>query len=200
MVPIITGTPEIDGYVFDGWATSTTGTAMTSAELEAYAISEDTNLYAIWHAGSYTITYNCGGVAGASTTATGPTTNSQNVNMDGSYTLAAADNCALDGYTFAGWSCPNLTGTPTFGTYFAGGANGTYSYAGDVTCTAQWTANTINLSWDDNNATTASVGGGSTCTFDGSITLPSQVPQRTGYEFGGWEVSNTSAGSQQQGD
>ncbi|MBQ3785358.1 MAG: InlB B-repeat-containing protein, partial [Alphaproteobacteria bacterium] len=74
---------------------------------------------------------------------------------------------------------------------------GTYSYAGNVTCTAQWTANQINLVWDNNNATSGGTGGGDTCTFDGSITLPT-VPTRTGYEFGGWEVVNTPAGSQQQ--
>ena len=199
VTPTITGTPEIDGYEFQGWSTAADGTGTMPSE-----IAENTTLFAIWQANGYTITYNCGGVANASTTASAPQTGTQNVTMDGVYTLAGADNCTLDGYTFAGWSCPGLPGTPTLPadaqtpTYFAAGASGTYSYADDVTCTAQWTPNTIGLVWDDNNATTASQGGGNTCTFDGAISVPSTKPTRTGYEFGGWEVVNTPAGSQQQ--
>ena len=190
VTPTITGTPEIDGYEFQGWNTAADGTGATPG-----AIAQDTTVYAIWNELGYTITYDCGGPAGASTTASDPATASQSVTMDGSYTLAGADNCTLDGYTFAGWSCPNLPGDNT--PNFAAGASGTYSYAGNVTCTAQWTANQINLVWDNNNATSGGTGGGDTCTFDGSITLPT-VPTRTGYEFGGWEVVNTPAGSQQQ--
>ena len=199
VTPTITGTPEIDGYEFQGWNTAADGTGSTPG-----AIAQNTTVYAIWQANGYTITYDCGLPAGASTTMDGPSTPSQSVTMGVSYTLAGADNCKLQGYTFAGWSCPGLPGTPTLPadaqtpTYFAAGASGTYSYADDVTCTAQWTPNTIGLVWNDNNATTASQGGGNTCTFDGTISVPTTKPTRTGYEFGGWEVVNTPAGSQQQ--
>ena len=186
--PTVTGTPKLDGYNFLGWNTDQSATTALGTLPEIY--ENGTTLYAIWEAVGYTITYNCGQPNGASTNVAGPTTASQNVTMDGPYTLAAANNCTLDGYTFAGWSCPNLPGANT--PDFAAGASGTYSYAGNVTCTAQWTPNTINLVWDDNNATSGGTGGGDTCTFDGSITLPT-VPTRTGYEFGGWEVVNTAA-------
>ena len=184
--PTVTGTPELSGYNFLGWNTNQNATTAL-ATLPAIT-DNNTTLYAIWEAVGYTITYDCGQPQGASTTVAGPTTASQSVSMDGSYTLAGADNCSLDGYTFAGWSCPNLPGNNT--PNFSAGATGTYSYAGDVTCTAQWTANTVNLSWVDNNATTAHTGGGSACTFDGTITLPTTNPERTGYEFAGWEVVN----------
>ena len=197
VTPTIAGTPTRDGYTFEGWNTDSSATEGLQS---LPAISDNnTTLYAIWNAVGYTITYNCGQPSGISTTVAGPSTATQNVTMDGDYTLAGADNCTLDGYTFAGWSCPNLPGTPTLPanaqtqTYFAGGAQGTYSYAGNITCTAQWTPNKINLVWQDNNATTAHVGGDSTCTFDSTIGLPTQVPQRTGYEFGGWQVVNTAA-------
>ena len=200
VTPTVTGTPTRDGYTFVGWNTDQSATEALQS-LPAIA-DNNTTLYAIWDAVGYTITYNCGQPAGASTTVAGPTIDEQSIDMDATYTLAGADNCTLDGYTFAGWSCPNLPGTPTLPagvqtpTYFAGAATGTYSYAGDVTCTAQWTPNTINLVWNDNNATTAHVGGNPTCTFDSTIGLPSQVPERTGYEFGGWEVVNTATSGQ----
>lgn len=63
------------------------------------------------------------------------------------------------------------------------------TYTGPATITANWRANIINLHWRNNNTemqpsnTTAN-----TCTYDGSITLPSSNPTRTGYTFTGWEV------------
>lgn len=189
VTPTITGTPTLAGYSFQGWNTQANGSGT-----EPGAIAEDTTVFAIWQALGYTINYDCGQPDDASTAVAGPRTATQNVTMDAPYTLAGADNCTLDGYTFAGWSCPNLPGGGT--SNFAAGASGTYSYAGDVTCTAQWTPNKINLVWDNNKATSGGTGGGSTCTFDGSIALPT-VPTRTGYKFGGWEVVNTPAGSQQ---
>ncbi len=190
--PTVNGTPELDGYNFLGWNTDQNATTALGT-LPAIK-DNNTTLFAIWEAVGYTITYNCGQPAGASTTASSPDPASQSVTMDGPYTLAGADTCTLDGYTFAGWSCPNLPGIPTLPagtpTYFAGGAQGTYSYPGNITCTAQWTPNTINLVWDDNDATSGGTGGGDACTFDGSITMPT-TPSRTGYEFGGWEVVNT---------
>ncbi len=196
VTPTVTGTPTRDGYTFIGWNTNQSATEALQPQSFPAIADNNTTLYAIWNAVGYTITYNCGG-AGASTTASNPTTATQNVTMDGQYELAGANNCTLDGYTFAGWSCPNLPGTGT--PNFAAGATGTYSYADDVTCTAQWTPNQINLVWDNNNATSGGTGGGSTCTFDGSITLPT-VPTRTGYVFGGWEVDNTPAAQQSGGN
>lgn len=195
VTPTISGQPTLSGYNFLGWNTDSSAT--TPLQNLPAIKDNNTTLYAIWEAIGYTITYNCGQPAGASTTASNPTTATQNVTMDGQYELAGANNCTLDGYTFAGWSCPNLPGDNT--PDFAAGATGVYSYAGNVTCTAQWTPNTINLVWDNNNATSGGTGGGTTCTFDGDITLPT-VPTRTGYEFGGWEVVNTTTTQQSGGN
>ena len=48
---------------------------------------------------------------------------------------------------------------------------------------ADWTANTININWynGDNVVST------NTCTYDGTITLPTQ-PTKTGYTFAGWKL------------
>ena len=51
---------------------------------------------------------------------------------------------------------------------------------------ADWTANTININWyiDDSAQTTLTT---NTCTYDGTITLPTQ-PTKTGYTFAGWQL------------
>ena len=152
------------------------------------------NLSAVFEPNNYTITYSCGSAPqGSASTPSSPTTSSSTFTMDTPYTLAAANNCSLPGYTFAGWSCPNLPGTPTLPVapatplYFAGGATGTYSYAGNITCTAQWTPNNIALHWDSAYTGAPNIND-SSCEYDGGITLPTPPPSRTGYTFGGWRV------------
>ena len=150
------------------------------------------NLSAVFEPNNYTITYSCGSAPqGSASTPSSPTTSSSTFAMDTTYTLAAAYNCSLPGYTFAGWSCPYLPGTPTLPAgnpqYFAGGATGTYSYAGNITCTAQWTPNDITLHWDGAYTGAPNIND-SSCEYDGGITLPTPPPSRTGYTFGGWRV------------
>ena len=181
-----TGIEAADGYTFVGWNTASGQTTANWTGETPWTHTDALTVYAAYTANSYSITYNCGaGITGTASNAVGPTTASTSVTMDGPYTLAAADNCSLTGYTFAGWSCPNLPGTPGENG-FAGGATGTYNYAGNVTCTAQWTRNDITLTWDKNGADTADIAD-TTCTYDGNITLPTE-PTKTGYTFGGWEV------------
>lgn len=151
--------------------------------------TESATLIAQWTPNPYTITYNCGsGISGTASSPVGPSTATSAVVMDGAYTLAGANNCSLTGYTFAGWSCPNLPGSPTLPAgnplYFAGGATGTYSYAGNITCTAQWAQNSIALDWNPDNGDSHI---NTSCTYDGAIVLPAQ-PSKTGYTFGGWQV------------
>lgn len=181
------------GYKFVGWNTVTDQTTANWTGETLWTHTDALTVFAAYTADAYKITYNCGAPAtGSASTTTGPATPSQTVYMDDAYTLAAADNCLLPGYTFAGWSCPNLTGTPTLPAgdnpqYFAAGARGTYTYsAGSVTCRAQWTKNNIGLNWNDNGSTSGTIAPTS-CTYDEGITLPAE-PTKTGYTFGGWEV------------
>lgn len=164
------------------------------------------NLSAVFEPNNYTITYSCGSaLQGSASTPSSPTTSSGSFAMDTPYTLAAADNCSLPGYTFAGWYCPNLPGTPTLPVapatplYFAGGATGTYSYAGNITCTAQWTPNNIALHWDSAYTGAPSIND-SSCEYDGGITLPTPPPSRTGYTFGGWRVHQCSLSEHYTGE
>jgi hypothetical protein len=66
----------------------------------------------------------------------------------------------------------------------------------NVTCTAQWEANNIVLQWNANGGSIPAAGttgaGGSSCTYDDTITLPDpELVTKPGYTFSGWSVSNS---------
>ena len=203
------------GYTFQGWTSSSSATTAGSwainnsvpagtntctssagcSNLGPWGLASNLTLYAVCTGNSQTITYNCG--TPANTTVTGPVTASTPVTVGGVYTLAGSNNCSAPGYTFAGWSCPNLGGSPTLPAsnpqYYAGGATGTYTYAGNVTCTAQWDPNELNLEWYlDENLTQQYNANSSTCDFGtaNDINLVTPAPNANpGYTFDGWEVS-----------
>ena len=55
---------------------------------------------------------------------------------------------------------------------------------------ADWTANTININWWSDNTSNTPFSQ-TTCTYDGTITLPQTAPTRTGYTFAGWQLAGT---------
>lgn len=69
---------------------------------------------------------------------------------------------------------------------------------GSASLQADWQANVINLTWNANGGTASdgtaySPGNASTtCTYDGSITLP-PTPTRVGYTFAGWDVTSVTS-------
>lgn len=217
--PNVTRTTATSGTVANPW-TWTNGATWTETSCPV-------TVYAAYIANQYTISYNCGAPKTGSTSvvnqavtgvvAAGSVPVSQTIATGENYTLRA-NTCTLAGYGFAGWDCKTsgsvaLTGTPgvsytdydgtTQSTIFAAGATGTFNNAADVTCTAKWTQNEINLTWRDGysdttnnpNADVISVDQSSqSCDYDGNIVLPS-APSRPGYQFSGWTVSSTSPSS-----
>ena len=119
-----------------------------------------------------TVTYTCG--SGASGTA--PTdTNSYLPNATVN-TVESFGTCTKTGYYASGWVCG---GTSV-------GAGGTFTITADTTCVAQWTGNSISLTWDgDANGTPAS------CTYGGTFVPPTPAA-RTGYVFTGWQQCSLS--------
>lgn len=202
---------EADGYTFAGWKTSanletgvpgdtTYGNATSGGSISAYKYDGNPTLTAQWTANTYTVAYDCGD----GSLIPGNTFENGTVTFNGSYTFATnSDNegCYMKGHHFVKWSCDNGVGdhstscnnhtcqgdTVSNWTY-TGIANGT-----TVTCTAQYDANTIGLTWDANGGEVETAGGES-CSYGGSILLP-ENPSRTGYEFGGWEVKSVSGES-----
>jgi titin len=104
--------------------------------------------------------------------------------LSGSTFTTPANTYSRTGYTFAGWS----DGSATYAAAATYPSSGTV--ASNVTLTAQWTANTLTVTTDEQGGT--AIDSASTTT-GASMSLPG-TPTRTGYTFAGWFVA-TSGGS-----
>ena len=63
------------------------------------------------------------------------------------------------------------------------------TYSGNTNLQADWQPNTINLRWYNGNTQVFPTNtSANTCTYDGSLAIPSTAPSRTGYTFAGWTV------------
>ena len=63
------------------------------------------------------------------------------------------------------------------------------TYSGNSNLQADWQPNTIQLRWYNGNTQIVPTNSSAnTCTYDGSLTIPSTAPTRTGYTFAGWQV------------
>ena len=62
------------------------------------------------------------------------------------------------------------------------------TYSGNSNLSADWQPNTINLRWYNDNEKLTVQQSAQSCTYDGTLNIPSTPPTRTGYTFAGWEV------------
>ena len=199
------------GYVYQPWNTDggLTLTAQCSANninitfncakpTAGTAIPGGSGAYAVTASETVSINLGTGDVAVQNST----TSATHAIAMDGSGTITTT--CSLNGWTFDGWSCTSGLTSDSAGSTavsfisIASIDNGTSSVymknSNGVTCTAKWTQNHINLTWKDgigaNGGSAITVGTASqSCDYDGAITLPTP-PNRDGYTFSGWTVSN----------
>lgn len=198
--PTISADPSMPGYQFLGWTTTANGSNPV-ATVNLGPIGENGDLYAQWQALATTITFNCDTIAAHHTgTPTGSTT--QNINMDALGNIMAT--CALDGWTFTGWTCGAGLTTDSAGqnavtTIAASSLTGTgypvyMKSPTGITCTANWTANNIGITYDSAGGTaiptdSQNPNAWESCDYDGAVVLPTN-PTRTGYTFSGWTVNN----------
>ncbi len=121
--------PTRSGYVFEGWATSSTATIATYQPGDIYSTEADTTLYAVWHSHSYTSSV----TKAATCTATGIRTYTCSGCYD-SYT----ESIAATGHK---WTAATCTAPKTCSTCKAteGSAHG-HSYTSKVTKAATCTA------------------------------------------------------------
>ena len=202
--PTISGTPTRDGYQFARWDLNTDSTVDTPG-----AVSSDTNVYAIWNANTFNITYSCDDGEGGQGT---PSTQGDTFTFDTNDAWASnldASQCGRAGYHFTGWDCTSgntsvlsnggvtVTNTdandnPIYGDYT--GASVSVSgtpwtsliNGATVACVAHYEKNTIGLTFNIDGSTS-----GGQCTYSEGIVLPT-VPTKTGFVFDGWEVVPTS--------
>jgi uncharacterized repeat protein (TIGR02543 family) len=180
------GTLARTGYTFAGWtvASDGSGTVLVSGSTLTMG-SANINVYAKWTANTYTISYNTNGATGSPADATASYTTAGTA-----VTLSAVGTMAKAGHTFNGWAT-TASGTPIAGTY---------TTTANVTLYAQWSINTISVTYDKGIASSATFntfpGSAQTgnygtrvnlnATVDLSVTIGSDV-----YQFFGWNDGNT---------
>jgi uncharacterized repeat protein (TIGR02543 family) len=198
------GTPSRTNYVFLGWCIGSDGCNNYANYQNGYTISGtttgDVNLYAQWDCAEgytmvdgqckrqYTITYDANAQSGATVTNM-PTNNPENVIFGNSYHLASTPKSF--GYSFKGWYCPHLNANNNL----SAGASGTYNYAGNETCTAQWQANTIYLKWNPKGGLPNTINSPDSCVYGRQAGIPGGInnivqPTRYGYDFVGWILTD----------
>lgn len=186
-MPTLSSLPSRTGYTFNGYETSNgikyynaNGTSALN-----WNIADDTTLYPIWTAKTYTITFNPSNPS-PSTDLTTSGTVSKDVVFDSSVSTISVPQ--LTGYTFQGYYT-NTTGQGT--KYFDKDGNylfDTYTNPDDITLYAYWTANVYDVVLNTNGGLyhdEASVP--LKHTYDTPTALPtSSNIYKTGYTFNGW--------------
>ena len=212
--PDLSGDPTAYGYAFQGWVIGgDTEHIKSTADVNNSNRTESTTAVAQWQAKVWDVTFNCG--TGTITNAPSATT----WTFDSTFTVPAnadATGCGKAGSHFTGWQCkqgnnvvyePEQTISNGSATAMTSASLTASVYASlvddvanpqsgmttentnDIVCTAQYTANTIGLSWTDSIDSTTYEGGIS-CTYGNSVVLP-ENPTKTGYIFNGWSVGTT---------
>ena len=113
-----------------------------------------------------------------------------NQSYDADFNLAAAP--VKTGYTFSSWQASSNGGLFGAGSTVNGSALGLadcHVDGSNVTMTAQWTANTYNISCELGNGAWPTVyAPPPSASYDAVFSLP--APTRTGYDFIGWKVTS----------
>jgi uncharacterized protein (TIGR02145 family)/uncharacterized repeat protein (TIGR02543 family) len=179
----VTATPAA-GYKFTGWsgASDSKDASITVTMDDNYTLTAG---FGKEGATQFTVTYNGNSNTGGSVPTAATADSGSSVTLPGQGTLAKP------GYNFGGWNT-NSAGT---GTNYAAGAS--YKVTANVTLYAKWTAYpkyTVTYNGNSNSGgsvpTATTVDSGSVVTLSGQGTLA-----RTGYNFGGWNTSNTGTGT-----
>lgn len=172
---IPSSSPTKNGYTFQGWSTSSTGSPQYQPG-DYYTIYSNTILYAIWGESTQycTITFDANGGSGA------PASQQKDV---GEATYIPYAKPTRNGYTFLGWSTSKYTSTAD---YQPGQA---YTPYGDMTFYAVWEQNVVKtwtITYNANGGENAP--SPQTANVGQSITITYSKPTRTGYTFLGWST------------
>jgi uncharacterized repeat protein (TIGR02543 family) len=155
-------TPTYAGYDFLGWFDSNEVSYNSGTWTQAH----DVYLTAHWNLHDYAISY---ALQGGTNAAANPAT----------YTVTSDDIVLADpsktGYSFTGWTNANVS-TPTKGLTIKKGS------VGDLSFTANWSANTYVVNYDAGEGTVDHAT--DSFVYDADYALP--TPTRTGYAFAGW--------------
>ena len=161
-------------YVFQGWNTKADGTGTSYSNSQSITTTSSFTLYAQWLAGvNKTVTFDPNGGSGT-----------QDAQVAGLPTTLNANQFTKSGYTFTRWT------TAANGSGYSYADKATFSFAQSTTLYAQWTVSAVSrsVSFYGNGATS-----GTTSSQIANSTQPLNVNgfSRTGYNFLGWNTSNS---------
>ena len=199
--------PTRTGYTFKGWSSTNGATAIDYAKTGNIpaatvngwftACSGGTyNVYAVWQAIGYTVTFDANTNKGSFVAGNGFTAGNSNqtktVNYGSTYGASNGGKtwpaATKSGYDFDGWYTAATGGTKI-------NSGDTFSRTSGITLYAQFTLKSFEVRY--NAGTTASVTelpGNTSFTYDTAGTLSGATPVRTGYTFLGWaETSGATA-------
>ena len=174
--------PRKNGYNFDGWSETETGSVVT---FPVIAI-KDTIYYAIYSIIEYTVTWDTtGGRIDELDSGTFP----QIVKYGGNVSFSMY-TATKKGYTFVGWNTDKNATT--------GSTSGTYNVTADITFYAIWSVEIYIVEWDPNggtiNESTNSIL--QDVNYESTVSFSTYTPTREGYTFVGWNTDkNATTGS-----
>ena len=173
--------PTRTGYEFLGWSTNPNATTAEYQPGSSFSKNENTTLYAVWKATSYTVSYNMNGGNGSISSQT---------KMYGQDLILSSTKPTRTGYEFIGW---NINSSATSAQYQP---NDKYTTNSSVTLYAVWKSNTYTISYNMNG------GSGSInpqiVVYGQSVTISGVIPTRAGYQFLGWNTSANATVAQYQ--
>jgi uncharacterized repeat protein (TIGR02543 family) len=167
--------PTRAGYNFLGWVEEGDSSATVISFPYTHGKTADFTLFAKWDAKTLTMTFDSrSGVSVSSTTTrTGDT-------------ISATVTTTRTGYTFAGWFVTEArTGSAITFPY-------THGQTANFTLYAEWTPNTLNVTFDTNSGTAVTA----TTTRTGEALTGTFTTTRAGYTFAGWFNKPDLTGSQ----
>ena len=166
-----------NGYSFQGWSKTTTGSVLTAPVSKLSSTNGATvNLYAIWKANTYTVKYSANGGSGTTASST---------HTYGVSKALTANAFTRTGYTFKNWTYN--------GTAYANKQSVlNLSTGSTVTMTAQWDEHKYTIAYNANGGS-GTMANTTNCYYDNTYTLRSNAFTKTGYTFQGWAKSASGA-------
>jgi len=168
-------TPTRKGYDFTGWNTLADGTGTNYAAEAEYAADADLALYAQWTIKTYTVTFNSVG---------GSPVTTQNIDYEG--TATEPNEPTRADFVFRGWYRDSEFANPwDFGVDVV---------TSDTVLYAKW-AETYTITYGANGDDVTGIPGAQEKVHGEPLTLSSETPTRTGYDFSGWNTLALGGGS-----
>lgn len=174
---VTTAKPTRSGYSFAGWSTTSSANTVNYNPGSSISINKNTTLYAVWskNPNTYTITYNANGGINP------PASQTKTEDID---LILSTIIPTRTGYNFLGWS---TSSSATSAMYAAGD---TYTANSSVTLYAVWKIKTYTISYNPNagSDSVSNMPSAQTKTHDKNLTISSNVPVRSGYNFWGYST------------